>query len=274
MGGSDFDIIKEILAANTLLNELGAPDSVTITAVISEEQNLDAARIAGGARVDALYFEKVISRIFAQTCRQAGLSLVYQELFDFEGDEIYLEQAPSLAGVAFGEASRYYRKAAVMGIKRDDRLWLNPPADTRLAAGDEIILIAEDNGVAVPSPVPADVDTNQIRVHAALPANAEKLLILGINRLTNDIISEIAQYAAEGSTLTVASGHASTAETRLNHLTVRYTTCDVHDRSKLETLLADRPDCIIVLSEEGEGDVDARTLTILLQGVERASAAG
>ncbi|HNW87339.1 MAG TPA: hypothetical protein PLP25_07020 [Candidatus Limiplasma sp.] len=265
LGNSDFEIIKEILAANTLLNDMGAPTDVTITAVITDEQNLDAARIAGGARVEALFFEKVISRIFAQTCRQAGLSLVYQELFDFEGDEIYMEKADMLAGLAFGELARYYRNASVMGLRRAGKVWLNPPPDTLLEQGDEVILIAADNGVAVPALEPAAIDAAQIHIRVAQPARAEKLLILGINRLTDDIIWEIDQYAAEGSTLTVASENAADGQTQLSRLNVQYKSCDVYKREALEALLAEKPDCIIVLSEEGEGDADARTLTILLQ---------
>jgi len=265
LGCTDFDIIKEILAANTLLNDLGAPESVSIAAVIADEQNLDAARIAGGTRVEALYFEKVISRIFAQTCRQAGLSLVYQELFDFEGDEIYMEKAPSLTGKQFGELALYYRKAAVMGIKREGRIRLNPAPDTVLTEGDEVIVIAADNGVAVPSAAPAPFDAARIRLRPAQPGKAERVLILGLNRLTDDIVREIAQYAAEGSTLTVASEHAEACETRLGGTTVRNVVCDVYERRTLEGLLTEKPDCIIVLSEEDEGDADARTLTILLQ---------
>ena len=265
LGGSDFEIIKEILAANTLLNESGTPESVSIAAVISDEQNLDAARIAGGRRVETLFFERVISRIFAQTCRQAGLSLVYQELFDFEGDEIYMEKAPSLAGKPFGTLPLYYRKAAVMGLKRAGRVMLNPPGDTPVEPDDEVILIAADNGVAVPAAEPAQTDAARIRLRPAAPAKPEHVLILGINRLTDDIVREISSYAAEGSTLTVASANAEVMETVQGNLRVRYVSGDVFDRRALEAMLDARPDCISVLSEADGIDADARTLTILLQ---------
>ena len=265
LGASDFEVIKEILAANTVLNESGAPAEVSIAAVIADEQNLDAARIAGGARVETLFFEKVISRIFAQTSRQAGLSLVYQELFDFSGDEIYMEPAPQLTGARFGDLPLYYRRAAVMGLRRGGQVLLNPARDTLLMPEDAVILIAADNGVAVPALAPAAIDGASIRLRAAQPAHAQRLLILGMNRLTDDIVREVAQFAAEGSVLTVASELAETGETKLNGLTVRTAHCDVHSRAQLEALLTDTPDCVIVLSEPCEGDADARTLTVLLQ---------
>ena len=264
LGANDFEMIKEILAANTLLSDHGVPDDVTITAVIAEEQNLDAARIAGGSRLEALYFEKVISRIFAQTCRQAGLSQVYQDLFDFGGDEIYMENAPTLTGVPFARLPLYYRKASVMGIRRAGRVLLNPPGDTPLAEGDEVILIAADNGVAVPTTEPAAVEPSLIRRLPEDPEKPEKVLMLGVNRLTDDIIREIASYAAQGSTLTVASALVTAVEERVGNLRVRRVACDVFDRRALAPLLTEQPDCVIVLSE-GEDDADARTLTVLLQ---------
>ncbi len=266
LGDGDFEIIKGILAARTVLDEDGAPVQAGITAVITEPQNVDAARIAGGARAEVLNFDGLISRIFAQTSRQAGLSQVYQELFDFGGDEIYMEKAPSLAGVRFGDTPRYYRRAAVLGLKRDGRVLLNPPGGTLLLPGDEVVVIAADNGVAVPAQTPAPVEAALIRRYAPETRTAERLLILGVNRLTDDIVREISAFAAEGSVLTVASAKAQTRKEQAGGLAVRFRHCDVCDRAALEALLGETaPDCIIVLSEPCDGDADARTLAILLQ---------
>ncbi|NCB36760.1 MAG: hypothetical protein EOM58_12055, partial [Clostridia bacterium] len=139
LGRNDFEVIKEILAAATLLGQTHAPDSVTINAVITDPQNFAAARIAGGERLELLHFEKLIARVIAQTCRQAGLSQVYQELFDFGGDEIYTEKAPSLVGLPMREISLRYAGASVMGVLRAGQTLLNPSGDTQLEAGDELI---------------------------------------------------------------------------------------------------------------------------------------
>ena len=40
----------------------------------------------------------LIARITAQTCRQSGLSVVYTELLDFGGDEIYFTRSRSWSG--------------------------------------------------------------------------------------------------------------------------------------------------------------------------------
>ena len=47
------------------------------------------ARAVGGAEVQAVVPDDLISRIIVQSSRHAGLSAVYSELLDFEGSEIY-----------------------------------------------------------------------------------------------------------------------------------------------------------------------------------------
>ncbi len=265
LGESDFQIIKGILAAATILGDCNAAEAVNISAVVTGKQNTEAARIAGGSRLDVLYFQTLISRIFAQTCRQSGLAEVYQELFDYRGDEIYMEPACALAGASFSEAVLRYRKAAVMGLRRDGRILLNPPPGTTVGAEDQIILIEACQGAAVPETAPGPTDAARIRIRDAEPETPLRILILGYNRLTDDIVNEISQYAAKGSVLTVASGAVAPKEERLGDLLVRREACDFHDGRALEKLLETSPERIIVLSEKGGGDADAHTLTVLLQ---------
>jgi ion channel POLLUX/CASTOR len=265
LGTDDFEIIKIILAANTLLNECGAPEQVTISAIIRMEENMPAAQIAGGERAELLYFERLIARIFAQTCRQTGLAQVYQDLFDYRGDEIYTEKAPTLAGVSFAEAVLRYRDAAVLGLKRNGRVWLNPPGETQLSREDEIILVASDAGAALVAAKPGAVDQACIRLLPSEPEQPLRLLILGNSPHTENIIGEIAQYAREGSTLTVASEGVIAGEQRHGGLLVRFVPGSAHRLETMEALLAEEPDCVTVLAEDGVQDADARTLTLLLQ---------
>ena len=152
-----------------------------------------------------------------------------------------------------------------MGLRREGRVLLNPPGETLVQQGDAVILIAADNGVAVPGAAPAPVDTLLFRPQPEAACGPRSLLVLGQNPLTEDIIREISLYAAPGATLTVASASAAPGETRLRELAVRAVRCDVLNREALWALLAQKPDCVIVLAEDDQGDADARTLTVLLQ---------
>jgi len=265
LGCDDSEVIKEILAADTMLNACGAPESVAICAVLREESNLSAAAIAGGPRLELLYFGRLIARIFAQTCRQTGLAQVYQELFSFEGDEIYMEEAPALTGLPFAEVLLRYRRASVLGLRHGGRVQLNPPGGMRLQEGDEIVLVSSNPGAAKPLSEPGAVDTARVRLHAPETKTPVKVLMLGYSALSEAIAREIATYASEGSVLTVASVRAPAGEAALGGLAVRRTAADIHRIEVLEALLAEAPDCVLVLAEDGGGDADARTLALLLQ---------
>lgn len=265
LGCDDCGMIQMILAANTLLDTCGAPDTVTVSAVLSREENLDAATIAGGKRLEMMYFGRLVARIFAQTCRQTGLSTVYRELFDYRGDEIYMEPAPSLTGIPFSQAVLRYRRASVIGLKRDGRARLNPPGDTVLEAGDEMVLIASNAGAASALPESGAIDPARIRLRKPDAEKPLQLLMLGYSELTEPIIREITMYAAEGSALTVASAFVPEGPDPSANLSVHREKVDIHQAEKLEKVLSDELDGILVLAEDGEGDPDARTLTLLLQ---------
>ena len=92
----DADVIKTILAITN--DPARRPEPYHIVAEIRDRANLDVARMVGRDEVELILSEEVIARITAQTCRQSGLSVVYSELLDFAGDEIYLTEQPALAG--------------------------------------------------------------------------------------------------------------------------------------------------------------------------------
>jgi len=68
--------------------------------------------------VQAILSGDLIARLTAQTSRQSGLSVVYTELLNFGGDEIYFTHEPTLVGKTYGEALLAYETSAVMGIKK------------------------------------------------------------------------------------------------------------------------------------------------------------
>jgi hypothetical protein len=67
-------------------------DKYNILAEIKEADNLEAAELAGNGEAVFVYTADIIARITAQTCRQSGLSVIYSDLLQFEGDEIYIQE--------------------------------------------------------------------------------------------------------------------------------------------------------------------------------------
>ncbi|MCL5999103.1 MAG: potassium transporter TrkA, partial [Chloroflexi bacterium] len=108
----DSHAIKSILALTN--NPQRRPEPYHIVAEIRDAKNLEIAHMVGRDEAQLVLTGDLISRITVQTCRQSGLSVVYTELLDFGGDEIYFKHEPALAGKTFGEALLAYEDSALI----------------------------------------------------------------------------------------------------------------------------------------------------------------
>ncbi len=268
----DVDVIKSIVAITN--DPKRRPEPYHIVAEIRDRANVDVARMVGGDELELILSEDVISRITAQTCRQSGLSVVYAELLDFAGDEIYLTEQPSLVGRGFGETLALFSDASVIGLlPAAGRPRLNPPSDTALGAGDRLIVIAaDDDQIHLAGGEPSTLDEALLREARPRVPAPERTLILGWNRRAPTIIRELDAYVADGSeVLVVAAGAGVEAplarlEGRLTTQRVTYDGRDPSNRATLDALGVATYDHIIVLCSDTlePSRADARTLVTLL----------
>ena len=143
-GDPDTHVIKTVLAITNNPNRRSEP--YHIVTQIRDPQNLDVLKLLSNQDVVQLILTTdLIARVVAQTSRQSGLSIVYTELMNFGGDEIYFKQEPALSGKTYGEALQAYETSTVMGIRTaDGSVMMNPKMDTRIQPGDSIFAIAQD----------------------------------------------------------------------------------------------------------------------------------
>ncbi|MEP7105817.1 MAG: potassium transporter TrkA, partial [Chloroflexota bacterium] len=138
----DMQVIKTILALTNSPDRRAEP--YQIVAPVQHPKNLEVARLVGKGEARLLLDDDIITRITAQTCRQVGLSAVYMDLLDFDGDEIYLRAEPGLVGKSYAESLVAYQHSAVIGLQGGDgAVRLNPPRDTVIAAADRLVVIAQ-----------------------------------------------------------------------------------------------------------------------------------
>ena len=267
----DADVIKTLLAVINSPTERTTP--YQIVAVLREPKNVDVARIAARGQAEIILEDTIISRIIAQTCRQSGLSAVYTELLDFGGDEIYLRAFPELTGKTYGETLSLFETSSVIGLKSKDGVKLNPPMDTVLRDGDELIAVTADDDTLLLNGTSAVIDESMFSSKPAEPAVPEQILILGWNENALLIIQELDHYVADGSGITVVSDIADAKlalrrlERGLDHANVNFVEEDITQRSTLEMLLSSDYPHIILLSDRSQEDVqkaDANTLITLL----------
>ncbi len=269
----DADVIKTLLAITNDPDR--RPEPYHVVAEIRDPRNLEAARMVGGSEVELVLVGELIARITAQTCRQSGLSIVYNELLDFGGDEIYFAAEPRLAGKTFGESLLAYEDSAVIGLRRNGKTpELGPPMETRIEAGDELVVIAEDDDrIALARSAHPPVVEDAILPAVEAPDRPERTLILGWNWKAPLIIRELDGYVAAGSELTIAceigetEDHVARLSRELRNLSVAFTRGQTDDRRFLDALHVETYDHVVILCYSDVLDAqraDARTLVTLL----------
>jgi ion channel POLLUX/CASTOR len=267
----DSEVIKSILAITN--NPHRRPEPYHIVAELDEMRNLEVARMVGRDEAQLVVTSDLISRIIVQTSRQSGLSVVYTELLDFGGDEIYFQEEPKLVGRTFGEALLAYEESALLGLRlRDGRILLNPPMDTRIGEGDKVIAVSEDDDTVKVSERPGEIEEKAIRGTTPTPPRPEKTLLLGWNQRGSAIVAELDHYVAPGSELVLVASVEGVEETisqdvspQNQRLTVRR--ADTADRRVLDALGVEAFDQIIILCYSDDMEIqtaDARTLITLL----------
>ncbi|MES0061817.1 hypothetical protein [Mesorhizobium sp. M0041] len=200
----DSQVIKTVLALANDPNRRTA--AYNIAAEIRDGKNAEVARVVGGAEVQLVLADQLISRIVVHSSRQSGLSGVYSELLDFDGCEIYTTEQPDLTGKTFGEAVMAYEHCTLIGLcDQTGRVNLNPPSDLVIGKDMRAIIIAEDDAAIKLGGAGAKIDTAAILRHQLVEAKPERTLILGWNRRGPIITYELSRYVAPGSILTIAA---------------------------------------------------------------------
>jgi voltage-gated potassium channel Kch len=270
---TDAQVIKMILAITNNPNRRTAP--YHIVAEIRAEKNMEIARIVGQQEAKLILSGDIIARITVQTSLQVGLSIVYTELLDYDGDEIYLQEEPQLVGLTFGEALLAYESCAVMGIRlAAGGVKVNPPMETVIESGDKLIVIAEDDDKVIYSGLsPAKFAESEIRQAAEDEHRAERILILGWNKRGTTIVRELDNYVAEGSFLKIVADMPEDEITgvgldqNLQHLEIEFEAGDTTDRKLLDALDLTSFQHIIILCYAEQLDAqaaDAKTMITLL----------
>ena len=187
---SDSQIIKTILAITTDPDRRAKP--YHITAEIKDPKNLEVAKMVGKDEVELILSDVFIALIMVQTGRQSGLSVVYTELLDFEGDEIYFNGEKKLEGKSFGEAIFAYKYFAIIGIHSAGEVKLNPPFDTIIQKKDKLIAITKDDDTMIVSETDnCNIDKEAITKAQPHIRHQEKILMLGWNVRSKIVILEL-----------------------------------------------------------------------------------
>ncbi|WP_416867677.1 MAG: CASTOR/POLLUX-related putative ion channel [Imperialibacter sp.] len=271
---SDSQIIKTILAIISSPHRRQAP--YHITAEIENKRNFEVAKMVGKDEVELILSDDFVSKIMVQTSRQSGLSVVYIELMDFGGDEIYFVEEPKLVGKTFREAIFSYEDSAIIGIQfaSDNHVEVNPPMSTVIQPGDLMIGVTEDDDTMIVSNrTNFNLEEGSIRTNEADVPHAETILLIGWNNRAKTIIQELDNYVQPGSSIKVISKFDDAVapieklKKTVSNLTLEFEMVDTTDRAVLEMQKCQTFDYIMLLCYQEYypiQEADAQTLITLL----------
>lgn len=274
---SDARVVKAILAV-VAANEEGSSLPPIVVELHSGQYRILAENIAPGA-VTTLNEADILARILVQTSRNVGLAGVYLNLVGFEGNEFYFYRPQTgWPNLTFGELIFHFLTSRPLGVRHaDGTLTLRPSKDYQLADDDEIIILAEDDSTIkfYPEILARPRNLGYADYRRCVARHTEKHLLIGWNPKTPIALKEYAQYALGGSQVNLAvkdltpQMQAEFDQIAKSHPDVRMEAMQVNVDS-VEELWNLKPyefNSIPILAGSGENpeEIDAKTLTVLLQ---------
>lgn len=272
-GNADSHTIKTILAITNNSNRRDLP--YHIVAEIKDENNLEVAKMVGKDEVELVLTDDIISRIMTQTSRQSGLSVVYTELMDFDGAEIYFNEEPELTGKTYGESLFMYKDSAVIGLQKSNgEVLINPEMNQVFETGDKVIAITEDDDTLIIDSVSdKNINTDAISKIEKTNNKPEKTLMLGWNKRAITIINEMNNYVCKGSVIKIVSSfeiredEINSVTDNIKNLKAEFITADTTKKDLIDKLNVTDYDHILLLCYKDYLDLqeaDSFTLITLL----------
>jgi ion channel POLLUX/CASTOR len=195
---SDIDTIKTLITISQ--SEFKENKDAHIVVQIFSSKNVSVAKKIIPSRIETVYVHDLKARIFARTCIQPGSSMIYKDLFSFDGSEIYFEplqnDLANLVGLIFKDAVLKVSNGYLIGLSREGKQLINPEPKTIIKPEDELIVISEDDGnikFANNETLEQKISVNKTK-NISKPLN---LLMIGFSKGLITVLKEIDAYGIE-----------------------------------------------------------------------------
>jgi Trk K+ transport system NAD-binding subunit len=265
----DAGVVKAVLAVRALDPEL---ERAHVVAELNDRDHARTLRSITAGRVLTVASDDVVAEVTAQACLQGGLAAVFQDLLDFDGDELYFVPAGPAVGLTYGQALLAFETSSLVGrLTGDGMVELNPEPDTVVAADDELIVLASDDSTALVTGVQAVTAAEP--VHHELPAvGPGHIVVIGWSAFGAKVLRELDEFLAPGSRIDVLIDRDLADGVAIAATPLQRTQLDVRDGDGgpgdlLPLLEGPPPHQIIVLGYRDTlsiDDADARTLLTLI----------
>lgn len=250
--------IKTILAVSALKKEY--PEcNARIVACVTDEKHLLPRRKIKDKNMIIQKTDEIMAKVIAHTATEPGLSIVFKELMNFEENELYFETDYRLIGKSVLEISGILDHPALAGIKRGERIVLNPKRDEVIDISDEVILFEQEAGAY--EVIEADEKNVEDRKIGEIEREDKgKVVVFGYNILLDTILSELHNDVRE---LCIISNDENVGSLIEEYSKLNITQMKTYRERQLEKI-AEEADHIVVLTDREKDKEDADVDTILL----------
>jgi hypothetical protein len=274
-GGNDAATVKVLLAVRVAQEQAiaaGATPGAHIVAEVTSTETAASLEALLGDNLVTVSSDDVVAELTAQACRQRGLSSVFRELLDFDGDELYFAPFPELVGKPYRECQMSFEAASVMGIYgADGVVTLNPDPDRQLATGDQLIAVVEDDSAFLVKPLASTPKV--LEVWPPTPRDGRRrIVIVGWSDLGPRVVEELDEFLGTNTTVEILIDpeKVDAAEVR-SSLHANSIQVEVTETSEGPEVVAEHAarvsfhEVIVLGYRDGDPDeADARTLLTLL----------
>ncbi|KAE9598086.1 Ion channel CASTOR [Lupinus albus] len=270
-------------ALRTVLSLTGVKDGLRghIVVELSDLDNEVLVKLVGGDLVETVVAHDVIGRLMIQCARQPGLAQIWEDILGFENCEFYIKRWPQLDGMQFEDVLISFPDAIPCGVKvaaHGGKIILNPDDSYVLQAGDEVLVIAEDDDTYAPVSLPK-VWRGSLPKDFVCPKSPERILFCGWRRDMEDMIMVLDASLAEDSELWMFNDVPEKERekkltdggldiNRLENISLVNREGNAVIRRHLESLPLESFDSILILADESVEDsaiqADSRSLATLL----------
>jgi hypothetical protein len=182
-----------------------------IIAELADVDNEALIKLVGGDDIETVVSHDIIGRLLLMSARTPGLAKIYGEILGFAGDEFYMQEWEQLEGVKFGDLATRMQDAIVLGIKKtvtnkhgnlEQVVELVPDMGRELQAGEEVIVLAEDDDTYAPGLDCCDLlDIGESPDYVAPVGAVEDILVIGWRRDIRDMFNLLDHMVYPGSKL-------------------------------------------------------------------------
>ena len=269
--GTDTNTIKTLLAIRSA--QENSSNKFPIIAEISDRSIAASLKNLMGNEVVTVSSDEIVAELTAQACRQRGLSTVFRELLDFDGDELYFAPFQQFVGKSYQSVLMGFEKCAVFGVMHKGSIVeLNPASDYVIVDGDEILALAEDDSLFIPSSSP--ISGNILAgAPTAKDNQPRRIVIAGWSDLGPRVVSELDEFLDSRTTIELLLDPTLVNVAEIRHqLSTSNVTLEISELSGGPEIVAARAaeksfHEVIVLGYRNamsETDADARTLLTLI----------